>query len=676
MKKNVIIFTTVIFSCFLSPTYGQWGKYIIDNNLYLATCVAVGDIDDNNIPDVLATSFQANKVNWYENNHPEWVKHSIDANLDGSAAVQVGDIDNDGDLDIVATAYDANDVVWYENPTWTKHTIDANLTNVVHMMVADIDNDDTLDVIAAGYHAGGDIVWYENNHPTWNQHSIAPNWGQIPAIHVCDIDGDENPDVLATGDLADKVAWFRNENNGLSWTEYTIDDNLNGAWYVFTGDIDNNDTIDVIATGELANDVVWYKNNHPAWTKYTIDSNLIRAKCFEVFDIDDDEKPDVVAVGFTSNGKVVWYKNNYPDPWEKLVIDPSCNEPNYPVISDIDGDKAPDVVVAVEGGGNVVWYKNPYTTVAYATSFEFSPYFLESVGDTFTFNASVINPENHPLELSVLYQGDQTDFIDSLQLFDDGLHYDSDSADNIWGNKSWLSGLPEDALKVKLATYDLNLGTKMYFNAVSRIINFGPVILENYAFSGSDVEPNPGDRVKIELTLKNYGSTATAKNITAELISLDPLVSVLTGSKTYDDIPAGENSTPETYTTKISDECPGNKEILIAVNISSYGQICWIDTFSIFIEPPVNIKNIAEPITRIYPNPTDNILNIELSNAGSQGIEIEILDMIGTLIYQKESTSSGPHFDEQLDLSGYAKGIYLLKVRQADRVYYGKVVVR
>jgi hypothetical protein len=34
------------------------------------------------------------------------------------------------------------------------------------------------------------------------------------------------------------------------------------------------------------------------------------------------------------------------------------------------------------------------------------------------------------------------------------------------------------------------------------------------------------------------------------------------------------------------------------------------------------------------------------------------------------------HYTEQIDLSGYKKGVYLVKVRQANSVYTGKVVVK
>ncbi len=119
-----------------------------------------------------------------------------------------------------------------------------------------------------------------------------------------------------------------------------------------------------------------------------------------------------------------------------------------------------------------------------------------------------------------------------------------------------------------------------------------------------------------------------------------------------------------------------NREVQIVVNISSYDNICWSDTFSITILEPVNLEDIREPITRIYPNPTDKILNIEISNTDRQAIEIEIFTITGKVIYRNEYKDTNADFIEQLDLSGYSNGVYLIKVRHAATVYFGKVVLK
>lgn len=81
---------------------------------------------------------------------------------------------------------------------------------------------------------------------------------------------------------------------------------------------------------------------------------------------------------------------------------------------------------------------------------------------------------------------------------------------------------------------------------------------------------------------------------------------------------------------------------------------------------------------RIYPNPCDDVITIDIENnsTGNRGLKIEFLTIAGQVIYQKEFKTRNAHFAEQIDLSGYSKGIYLVKVRQAHTVYTGKVVVK
>jgi hypothetical protein len=390
-------------------------------------------------------------------------------------------MDGDDTLDVVANLHGSGQMVWYENnhPTWTKHMIDANTDNADYFQVADIDGDDTLDVITAGSFYGGDVVWYENNHPSWIEHIIESSSEKYPTLNVTDIDGDGLHDVVATVVSANKVVWYRNENNGLSWTKYTIDDNLNNAFSLNSGDIDGDDTVDILATTGgpyySGSDVVWYENNHPTWTKNVIDPDLSGATWPYVTDVDGDDTMDIIVGGYNADD-VVWYENNHPT-WTKHVIDANLDGPRVFFVTDIDGDKVNDVIVPAEG--SVVWYKNPYTTVAYATSFEVNPFHIQSLNDTLTVKASVTNPENHPVNLYAVIQGDQSQFIDSLQLFDDGLHSDGDSSDNMWGNKKWISGLPEDAYRVDLVTIDHTLGTEVYFDLPARIINYGPVTFED-----------------------------------------------------------------------------------------------------------------------------------------------------------------------------------------------------
>jgi hypothetical protein len=81
-------------------------------------------------------------------------------------------------------------------------------------------------------------------------------------------------------------------------------------------------------------------------------------------------------------------------------------------------------------------------------------------------------------------------------------------------------------------------------------------------------------------------------------------------------------------------------------------------------------------MTRVYPNPTANVLTIETKNTANHGLAIEILDVTGKVVFRKDYKNAYTPLNERIDLSGYSKGIYLVKVKQSNTVYVGKVVLR
>jgi hypothetical protein len=665
--SNSIIIIVAIHSISI-PTYAQWNKHLIAKDIQMATGMDVADINGDNILDVVSSAYIGNSVAWYEG--PSWVRHYIDDNLNAPGDIWAADIDGDNDTDVLVELYDDGDIIWYEAPSWTRHFVDSMIEGAQNIKIVDLDADNDLDIVAACREMD-QIIWYEA--PSWMKHIIDDSIDYPRGLDVIYMDEDEDLDIISGGRDDGVVAWYE----APLWTKHVIG-TLTLVSNVCVADINGDDTLDVAAVSRDAKVVAWYEG--PLWSKHVIDDTLDGARYVEISDIDEDNDLDLIVTAYWE-GSVVWYENGGGTPvtWNKQVIDGNLAGARQVRIVDMDDDADLDLVVAGEFANEIYWYENLGVgkNTAYGETVVVHPSYLSPQGDTLFVNAQVTNPESHPVSVYALIQGNETAFQDSIQLFDDGLHEDGEASDNIWGGAKLLSGLEEDAFTCELLTHDLTVGSiHRLFPAMILFTTIGPVVFENYTFDEKDTEPNPGDRLRLKLTLKNNSSIATATNIKAGLISLDPLLSVPDYSYSFDPIAAGENSNAKSYTINISEECPANTVVPIVVNISSYGYICWSDTFSITIMEPVNLEEIREPLTRIYPNPTDNILNIELRNSGKQGLEIEILDITGTLIYQKEFTFFGAHFVEQLDLSGYAKGIYLIKVKQANTVYVGKVVVK
>ena len=80
---------------------------------------------------------------------------------------------------------------------------------------------------------------------------------------------------------------------------------------------------------------------------------------------------------------------------------------------------------------------------------------------------------------------------------------------------------------------------------------------------------------------------------------------------------------------------------------------------------------------RIYPNPTDDIINVEIPtlNNISENIEIQIFDIYGRRIYTAEVSNDLPLQIIPIDLSQYATGVYIIKALNSGKtIAIGKAV--
>lgn len=97
-----------------------WNKHIIAN-MDGAYAVCVADIDGDEKQDVIAGKRTSNgKIVWYKNNLPDpWEMNVIGASLDRPNSILTGDIDGDNILDLVVALEGGGKVLWYKNPHTT-----------------------------------------------------------------------------------------------------------------------------------------------------------------------------------------------------------------------------------------------------------------------------------------------------------------------------------------------------------------------------------------------------------------------------------------------------------------------------------------------------------------------------------------------------------------------------
>ncbi len=80
----------------------------------------------------------------------------------------------------------------------------------------------------------------------------------------------------------------------------------------------------------------------------------------------------------------------------------------------------------------------------------------------------------------------------------------------------------------------------------------------------------------------------------------------------------------------------------------------------------MSVKYSEEPVEfKIYPNPATTALNIEASSRDE--IVVRILALDGRLLYQQKTAPK-----TQIDISGYAAGLYVLEITQSDQLWRKK----
>jgi len=681
-KHNLFYLRVFVLSLFLIGTlelvHGQWQKHTIDPEISETFVICACDVEGDGDMDLFVTEYGASKVLFYENNNRSWTKHIVDAFAGGALGLDLADFDRDGKTDVLVGCYHADVVAWYRNDggepiTWIKDTIDNSLEGADIVIAEDINGDSDMDAVALGYDSG-EIVWYENNYPAkWTKHIIGLNSKYDGVITVEDINNDNKPDVIRAAARLNKLSVYKNNLPNTTWTEIIIDGDLDGAFMACVDDINNDGEMDVVAiardaSGSMA-DVAWYENDGTGqnWTKHSVTSDLGKASGLNIADINGDEYKDLVVTDVFSGDIITLLNEDGGHIWTEYTVDDKFENLKDVFAFDVDFDNDYDLIPTSEGNHALVWYENPLGS-AYADSMEVLPFLIQSHSDTLKVYVNMYNPDSHPVNAWVFINGEQSGFDDTLQLFDDGLHGDGNSSDNLWGNIRLTPDLPEDEYIVRLFTYDSTYGDTLGFRSPARFFTLGPVTYAGYTpapdFFCGKTSPEPGGCLNLKLSLMNNSSVATATNIKAELYSLDTLISFINNSSSFDDIPAGQSlESNNKYSLLFSDDWQGNADISFVVEISSYGVVCWRDTLVI-----TDVNDIQAPKVNIYPNPTNDLLTIETSQPGQHFIEITSLN--GQLLYNDRM--EGP--THQIDLSSFEKGVYFITVRSRNQVWTEKII--
>ncbi|MBT4217376.1 MAG: T9SS type A sorting domain-containing protein, partial [Flavobacteriales bacterium] len=78
----------------------------------------------------------------------------------------------------------------------------------------------------------------------------------------------------------------------------------------------------------------------------------------------------------------------------------------------------------------------------------------------------------------------------------------------------------------------------------------------------------------------------------------------------------------------------------------------------------------------IYPNPSQDVFNVEFNSLSRQDLELRIINVIGEVIYTENLNEFVGAYTKQVDLSTYTNGVYFLQITTDNGVINNKLILQ
>jgi len=165
---------------------------------------------------------------------------------------------------------------------------------------------------------------------------------------------------------------------------------------------------------------------------------------------------------------------------------------------------------------------------------------------------------------------------------------------------------------------------------------------------------------------------ATGITLTFEDFDTDPLdkVRIYDGSTLLDEI-SGTYSTsnlPGPYTST-------EGSFLLQFNANNYVNA---QGFTVhYVADNVGVEDIPRiSDVKVTPNPANNLMTISFKSNKAQNINIALFSSTGQLILKENHTDISGNYDNTIDVSNFAKGVYFLRVESGNTVRNQKVIIK
>ena len=326
-----------------------------------------------------------------------------------------------------------------------------------------------------------------------------------------------------------------------------------------------------------------------------------------------------------------------------------------------------------EGGGLIA--------IGYATSLKMGdivaeqPYinktFAQKNVDSVLFRTTILNFSNHQITAKLIYTNLENTLTDSLTLYDDGLHGDSQPNDGLYG--VYIPPISiEDYFNLNVSTTEDS--THKYVNTpISlRFTTVGPIKLDSLLVSkvSSTV-------YSVKPFFRNEGSSYTVNDLKIKISTLDYRFNIETDTISISSIAPGTTAGP-TNDINISVSSRFSGVFNLNFEIMSNGWTYWRDTISQVVTGVDDIMQapLSYNLSQNYPNPFNPSTTISYSIPAKSQVTLRVYDILGSeikMLVNEEKTAGT--YKINFNASNLSSGIYFYKLQTDNYVKCKKMIL-
>lgn len=292
----------------------------INHRITTAGSVAVGDIDNDGRPEIIAVRSSSTQLIAFEHDGTfKWFSSTIEINQWGALAI--ADLNGDGIPEIISgrQVLNANGVLlWTGTGGRGQSSFDAPIS-----IVADVNMDGTPNVIA------GNTVYRNNGTILWQNTALPDGWNAVG-----NFDDDSFPEIVL---IANGSVWLLEHTGTIKWGPVIIPGGgIGGPPTVANYDNDDEPEIGVAGASRY---VVFEDNGTVKWQAVIRDGSSHRTGS-SVFDFDGDGAVEVVYRDETH----LWIFRGVDGHVLHSTPISSCTWTEYVLVVDVDADHSADIV--------------------------------------------------------------------------------------------------------------------------------------------------------------------------------------------------------------------------------------------------------------------------------------------------------------------------------------------